>query len=144
MFRRNEMYVIEKVLGKWLRKKNCGCHFGDDDRVIEGFRLNAVHEIPERGGQGTELDYYLDTGKDIYLLRLQYSGENRILFVPSDTLIINKGVFFTYIIVRKRLSEELRKDINTELREIVITLKTKEFPRYYQERIFEIEEWGKR
>lgn len=133
------MYFIEKLFGKWFRQKECKCHFGEDDIVIGNFRLNAVHYVPAKVEKGIELDYYMDTGKDIYLLRLQDNIENKIIFVNRDTITKNKRILFTYIIVRKELTEEL--NINKELEEIVMKLETIKFPKYYEERVFEIEKW---
>jgi hypothetical protein len=134
------MYFIDKFFGKWFRKKECKYHFGEDDIVIENFRLNAVHYIPAKVEKGIELDYYMDTGKDIYLLRLQDNMENKIIFINRE-IIKNKRILFTYIIVRKKLSGELNKNINKELKRVVMKLKTIKFPKYYEEKIFEIEKW---
>ena len=134
------MYFMEKLFGKWIRKKECKCHFGEDDIVIEEFRLNAVHYIPAKVEKGIEIDYYMNTGKDIYLLRLQDNMENKIIFVNRDlvNIIKNNVIKFTYIIVRKRLYD---KNINKELGEIIGKLKEIKFPKYYEEETFEIGEW---
>jgi hypothetical protein len=135
------MYLLEKLFGKWIRKKVHKSHFGEDNIIIENFRLNAVHYIPAKAEKGIELDYYMDTGKDIYLLRLQDNMENKIIFVNRDKMKKTKKILFTYIIIRKKLSDELNENIDKELKQIVKKLKQIKFPKYYEEEIFEIEEW---
>jgi hypothetical protein len=134
------MELIERLFGKWFRKKECKCHFGEEDIIIENFRLNAVHYVPVKAEKGIELDYYMDTGKDIYLLRLQDNIENKIIFMNRELVnILNNTVIkFTYIIVRKKLHG---KNINKELGKIIKKLKEIKFPKYYEEKMFEIGEW---
>ncbi|MDR0434125.1 MAG: hypothetical protein LBH21_03560 [Gracilibacteraceae bacterium] len=132
------MKLIEWLLGKWIRKKECKCHFGADDILIEDFRLNAVHYLPAKLEKGIELDYYMDTGKDIYLLRLQDSIENTILFINRESVKRNTAMQFTYIIARKKLYDE---NINKELEKIIRKLKEIKFPKYHEEKTFEIEAW---
>jgi len=97
------------------RREIFECHFGDDDILIEGFRLNNVHIIPEYFGDNQEVDFYLDTGYDIYLLRLRNNDKNQITFCEGDLV---------YIIVERIFSS----DIESELRNIIHLLKEKGSP----------------
>jgi hypothetical protein len=127
---------IKILFGKYIRKKNCKCHFGEDDIIIDNFHLNSVNEIPEEITKELELDFYMNTGKDIYLLRLQNNPENKILFVNNYNSEIT---LLTYIVIRKSIFENIDK----ELKIIVRKLKEIKFPKYYNHKIYEIEDWNK-
>ena len=63
----------------------CKAHFGTDDVLIDGFRLNPVHIIIEPVVANTEFDFYLDTCKDCYLLRIRNIPNNTITLCKHDT-----------------------------------------------------------
>jgi hypothetical protein len=108
------MNFIKIIYFKLIRKRECKCHFGEDDIVIENFHLNAVHEFPEKTPNGweiafetesgiykqriknLELDFYMDTKKDIYILRLQDKPENKILFINRE-IVTERITPVTYI-----------------------------------------------
>ncbi len=115
-----------------MRRRNLKCHFDADDILIEGFRLNAVHDIPDRIEDGAEFDFYLDTRDDIYLLRLQNKPDNALIFVDRPKSSV------TYIIARKRLSS----DINSELSLIIKQLKIIGVPKNNGEITYKISDWG--
>jgi hypothetical protein len=123
-----------EILFKLIRRKQCECHFDDDDIIIDGFRLGPVHIIPENISDNSEIDFYLDTGKDIYLLRLQSNDENIIIFTNRYN---KKITLLTYIVVRKRFE----RNINEELSVIIKRLKSIHFPNYYDEKKFDINNW---
>jgi hypothetical protein len=128
------MDFVKIIFGKKIRKRQCKCHFGDDDIIIENFHLNAVNIIPEKMSNNLEIDFYLDTGKDIYILRLQNKQENKIFFINKYN---EKMTLLTYIIVRKTFG----RNINEELLNIIRKLKSIKFPNYYNEKIFDINDW---
>jgi hypothetical protein len=125
------MDFMKILFGKSIRKRQCKCHFGNDDIIIGDFHLNSVNIIPEIIPDNFELDFYLNTGKDIDILRLQNKPENGIFFVNKYN---KKITLLTYIIVRKTLS----KNINEELFIIIKKLRSINFPDYYEEKIFDI------
>jgi hypothetical protein len=127
---RTDMDFVKIIFGKIIRKRQCKCHFGDDDIIIENFHLNAVNIIPENISDNLEIDFYLDTGKDIYILRLQNKPENKIIFVNKYN---RKITLLTYIIVRKIFGT----NINEELTIIMEKLKNIKFPKYYEEKVFD-------
>ena len=65
---------------KEKRRRECMCHFGDDDIVIGHIRLNPVHVFPPIWLTDTEMDFYMDDGDDIYLLTIR-NNDKRILTV---------------------------------------------------------------
>jgi hypothetical protein len=128
--------ILNKIVGKQNRKKETKCHFGDDDILIENYRLNAVHYMPAKVEKGLELDFYMNTGNDIYMLRLQNIPDNVIIFITRE-IVSKKIIPFTYIIIRKILSS----NINKELEIAVKRLQMLKFPEYDEERTIEIEKW---
>ena len=148
------MNYIDSIFGKWKRKRECNCHFGNDDIIIQNYRLNAVHEFPQKTQNGweitfntetgvykhkleeLELDFYLDTNKDIYILRIQDKPENIIIFLNRE-IVTNKIIPMTYIIVRKKITE----NISEELDKIIGKLQEINFPKYHEEKIYEIGKW---
>jgi len=116
-----------KMKKKAKRRKMCMVHFGDDDIVIDGFRLNPVHLIDEPPHRPeAEYDFYLDTGDDCYLLRLRNSPHNRIVLCKHDPIYYD----FIYIVVEKPLLSGMYE----ELKFIVDKLKNIEIPtRIYTE-----------
>ena len=84
------------------QKEKHEIHFGSDDLRINGFRLNLVHIIPEQPGEITEIDFYMDTGEEICLLRVRNSPLNKVTFCKGE---------ITYIIVEKRLQYKIEKEL---------------------------------
>ena len=148
------MDFIKKLFGKYYRRKECKYHFGENDIYIENIRLNAIHEFLQKTSKGweivfktetgvykqilknLELDFYMDTNKDVYILRLQDKPENKIIFVNRE-IVSNRIMPMTYIIVMKKLSENIKE----ELKDLIKKLKEMKFPEYYEETMYEIEEW---
>jgi hypothetical protein len=129
-----DMDFMKIIFGKSVRRKQCKCHFDEDDIIIDNFHLNSVHIIPENISDSLEIDFYLDTGKDIYMLRLQNKHENAIHFINKYN---KKTTLLTYIVVRKTFEAS----INEELLIIIKKLKSIKFPKYYAEKIFDINDW---
>jgi hypothetical protein len=129
-----DMDFMKIMFGKSVRRKQCKSHFGEDDIIIDNFRLNPLHIIPENISDNSKIDFYLDTGKDIYLLRLQNNNENKIFFTNQYN---KKITLLTYIVVRKTF----KANINEELSIIIKKLKSIDFPKYYDEKIFDINDW---
>jgi len=63
-------------------------YFGEDDIILAGYRLSPVHRIPKHIKMMQELDWYLYTGYDVYLLRLRNSAglTNSITVCPADKI----------------------------------------------------------
>lgn len=120
---------------KQRRRKCLECHFGDDDILVDNFRLNAVHYIDGSYPKNAEYDFYLDTGDDMYLLRLQNISENIVIFVNRENLGIDFPL--TYIIVRKYLLE----DIIEELKIVIRKLKNIGFDTITGETLINIDSW---
>lgn len=98
------------------KRREYACHFGDDDIVIDGIVLNPVHLLPQ--GQwkiNQEIDFYMDDGADIYLLRIINSGENSITLCDDEYNDIR------YIIVRRKVEH------TTDTLSTIVKL-LKEFP----------------
>lgn len=81
-------------------------HFGDDDIVIQNVRFNSVHFLPENFCEIGEVDFYMDTGEDIFLLRFINSDKNKLTFVAGEPI---------YIIVEKRVSCNVMEELENSL-----------------------------
>lgn len=105
----------------------CKAHFGDGDLLIDGFILHPVHTINEPFAPHAEVDFYLDTGKDCYLLRLRNHSNNTITLCKHDVYHHD----LIYIVVEKPLQHPIRE----ELEFIVKRLKSIDVPRKIYEEI---------
>ena len=82
-------------------------HFGDDDIIIDDFRLNSVHIFPqEQWSKNQEVDFYMDDMVDIYLLRIINSNDNTITLIDNEhnsirNIIIHINVENTLDVLRK-------------------------------------------
>lgn len=103
------------LLKRFMRRQMCKEHFGSGDMVIDGYRLNPVHTINTPLAPGAELDFYMDTGEDCYLLRLRNVDKNTITLCKHLPHSHN----FIYIVIEK----SLRLSIDAELQAIVCELK---------------------
>lgn len=104
-------------------RKKYLCHFGDDDIIIDNFRLNSVHIFPqEQWSKNQEVDFYMDDLSNIYLLRIINSNDNII------TLSDNEYDIMRYIIVHINVENTL-----DALRKIIERLK--EIPYSYSNKI---------
>ncbi len=98
-----------------MQKEKHEVHFGEDDFWINGFRFNAVHIIPEVPDEITEIDFYMDTGDEICLLRIRNSPLDKVIFCQGE---------ITYIIIEKTLQFEIKKELEI-ITEILKKMKTK-------------------
>lgn len=123
--------MIEWVRRRKLRKQ-AKSYFGDDDFIVNSFRLNAVHIIPKEIKKSQELDFYLDTGYDIYLLRLENSKENSITVCPANKFCItiylvckipytSKNILIVLEKIIRRLEDLGSPKISNPKQEITIT-----------------------
>lgn len=92
---------------KKCKKEKYEVHFGEDDFWINGFRFNAVHIIPKIPNEITEVDFYMDTGEEICLLRVRNSPLDKITFCQGE---------ITYIIIEKTLQFENKKRTGNDCR----------------------------
>lgn len=83
------------------------CYFDENDILIENYRLNSVHIIPEQTKNITETDFYMDTGNNIYLLRIINNNQNKITFCDGEII---------YIIVEKPISLKIEKELEIIIR----------------------------
>lgn len=109
----------------------CRVYFGDDDILIDRFRLNPVHMMNEPFEPDAEFDFYMDTGKDCYLLRLRNNSKNTIALCKHAA----NDYDFIYIVVEKPLN----LSIHEELALIVSKLKVIEIPpKIHREIVFAV------
>ena len=105
-----------------MQKEKYEVHFGEDDFWVNGFRFNAVHIIPEIPDEIREVDFYVDTGEEICLLRMRNSPSNKVTFCQGE---------ITYIIIEKTLQFEIKR----ELEIIADILKKVKIPHKFKDNI---------
>ena len=63
-----------KMFTEWIerkkRKRNCKVHFGSDSIKIKEYVVAPVHMISDEIYDNQELDFYVETKYDVYLLRI--------------------------------------------------------------------------
>lgn len=106
------------------RFKKYKCHFGKDNIILEDFCFNPVHIVPKRFEYDREVDFYLDTGYDIYLVRFRHNNKNKITFIyrnSEDSII--------YICIEKLLDgKEFKNELNLAVRLLkILPIQRKKF-----------------
>lgn len=117
--------LFEKLINQ--RKKHSS-HFGDDDIIIDDFRLSSVHNPPlEQWSENQEVDFYMDDTVNIYLLRIVNNKDNTI------TLIDDEHNDIRYIIVHINVDNTLDalRRITQRLKEIPYSNKISGEKQYY-------------
>lgn len=79
------------------------CHFGNDNMIFGDFIFNPVHLYPENWYEDQEVDFYLDTGDDICLLRLRNNSKNQVTFCEGTLM---------YIVIEKQLDSNMPAELN--------------------------------
>ena len=94
-------------------RKKYSIHFGKDDVIVDGIRMNPIHQLPDcEWEENQEIDFYMDDREQIYLLRIRNNDQNSISFYDDDYNPIR------YIVVQMRVI-----DTYESLRQIIRTLK---------------------
>lgn len=71
-------------MSKKKKRKKYAIHFGDDNFTVNGVILNEVHEYPGPVWMPEqEIDFYMDNGNDIFLLRLRNNKKNQVSFIKN-------------------------------------------------------------
>lgn len=84
-----------------IRKKKCKVHFDSDSFQIKDYKVAPVHKIKENISYNQELDFYISTKYDTYLLRLINSNEESGVIYPSK----DDGVI--YIVSKWRFDKDI-------------------------------------
>ena len=64
------------------RKRNCRVHFNEDSFQISDCTVAPVHDIPDVIYENRELDFYIETNYDVYLLRIIHSHDCVVSIYP--------------------------------------------------------------
>ena len=75
---------------KWTKSQRrllTACHFTEDNISIHGVILNPVHIINfKKWSTNQEVDFYMDSGDDIFFLRLK--NNNKLILLTMEKLYI--------------------------------------------------------
>ena len=99
-----------KMFTEWIerkkRKRNCKVHFGSDSIKIKEYVVASVHIISDEIYDNQELDFYVETTYDIYLLRIINKEDSCGIICPAkrdgiiyiiSNLPVNTGNIFVQV-----------------------------------------------
>ena len=76
-----------KLFTEWIerkkRKRNCKVHFGSDSIRMKDCIVAPVHMISDEIYDNQELDFYVETKYDVYLLRIINKEDRRGIICPA-------------------------------------------------------------
>ena len=75
------------MIAEWIerkkRKRNCKMHFGSDSIRMKDCIVAPVHMISDEIYDNQELDFYVETKYDVYLLRIINKEDRRGIICPA-------------------------------------------------------------
>lgn len=94
------------------RKHNCKVHFGNDSFQIKDCIVAPVHMIPDELYDNEEIDFYVETKYDVYLLRMINNEDKSGFICPAK----QDGIIYIICnlpINKKNIIEQLQKALNS-------------------------------
>ena len=98
------------MIAEWIerkkRKHNCKVHFGSDSIRMKDCIVAPVHMISDEIYDNQELDFYVETKYDVYLLRIINNEDSRGIICPAkrdgiiyiiSNLPVNTGNIFVQV-----------------------------------------------
>lgn len=99
-----------KMFTEWIerkkRKRNCKMHFGSDSIKMKDCIVAPVHMISDEIYDNQELDFYVETKYDVYLLRIINKEDSCGIICPAkrdgiiyiiSNLPVNTGNIFVQV-----------------------------------------------
>lgn len=99
-----------KMITEWIerkkRKRNCKVHFGSDSIKMKDCIVAPVHMISDEIYDNQELDFYVETKYDVYLLRIINKEDSCGIICPAkrdgiiyiiSNLPVNTGNIFVQV-----------------------------------------------
>ena len=75
--------MIDERLERMKRKRNCRVHFHAYSFQIADCTVALVHDIPDVRHDNQELDFYVESIYDVYLLRIIHSQDCVVSIYPA-------------------------------------------------------------
>lgn len=94
------------------RKRNCKVHFGNNSFQIKDCIVAPVHMIPDELYDNEEIDFYVETKYDVYLLRMINNEDKSGVICPAK----QDGIIYIICnlpINKKNIIEQLQKALNS-------------------------------
>lgn len=94
------------------RKRNCKVHFGNNSFQIKDCIVAPVHMIPDELYDNEEIDFYVETKYDVYLLRMINNEDKSGVICPTK----QDGIIYIICnlpINKKNIIEQLQKALNS-------------------------------
>ena len=100
------MIMITEWIERKKRKRNCKVHFGSDSIKMKDCIVAPVHMISDEIYDNQELDFYVETKYDVYLLRIINKEDSCGIICPAkrdgiiyiiSNLPVNTGNIFVQV-----------------------------------------------
>ena len=98
--------MITEWIERKKRKRNCKVHFGSDSIKMKDCIVAPVHMISDEIYDNQELDFYVETKYDVYLLRIINKEDSCGIICPAkrdgiiyiiSNLSVNTGNIFVQV-----------------------------------------------
>ena len=94
------------------RKHNCKVHFGSDSIKMKDCIVASVHMISDDIYDNQELDFYVETKYDVYLLRIINKEDSRGIICPAkrDGIIY---IISNLSVSRGNITKQVKRALNS-------------------------------
>ena len=105
-----------KLFTEWIerkkRKHNCKVHFGSDSIKMKDCLVAPVHMISDEIYDNQELDFYVETKYDVYLLRIINKEDRRGIICPAkrDGIIY---IISNLPVSRENITKQIERALNS-------------------------------
>ena len=105
-----------KLFTEWIerkkRKRNCKMHFGSDSIRMKDCIVAPVHMISDEIYDNQELDFYVETKYDVYLLRIINKEDRRGIICPAK----RDGIIYIICnlpVSRENITKQIERALNS-------------------------------
>ena len=106
MMSQRSLKMFTELIERKKRKRNCKVHFGSDSIKMKDCIVAPVHMISDEIYDNQELDFYVETKYDVYLLRIINKEDSCGIICPAkrdgiiyiiSNLPVNTGNIFVQV-----------------------------------------------
>ena len=101
---------------EWIKRKkrkhNCKVHFGSDSIKMKDCIVALVHMISDEIYDNQELDFYVETKYDVYLLRIINKEDSRGIICPAK----RDGIIYIICnlpVSRGNITKQVKRALNS-------------------------------
>jgi len=104
------------MIAEWIerkkRKRSCKPHFGSDSIKMKDCIVALVHMISDEIYDNQELDFYVETKYDVYLLRIINKEDRRGIICPAK----RDGIIYIICnlpVSRENITKQIERALNS-------------------------------